>query len=111
MLDNSTGADVGVVLNVHVTVALGTGREGDEVADHTIVFDITVQVGVKVPPDTNVRSERNERAERSALTQRDIVHHHHVGGLDRPRLHTIGRAAVGKHLADCAVRNGNHDVS
>ncbi|MCY1241551.1 hypothetical protein D9M72_544590 [compost metagenome] len=74
------------------------------------MFDVAVQVGVKVPADADVGSERNERTERSALAQRHVVHDHCVGSLDRPGLHVIRGAAVGQHLANRTVRNGDHDV-
>src|SRR6185295_20031311 len=46
LADDGSGPDVGMIADVHVAVALNARRESDEIADHAVVLDIGIKVGV-----------------------------------------------------------------
>ena len=49
--------------------ARGSRAEGDIVADHAVVRDVAVVIGLEVPPDPDERVDHHEVADRRALAQ------------------------------------------
>ncbi|WP_311763895.1 hypothetical protein, partial [Escherichia coli] len=78
LLQDRACADIRVVVDMHIAVAHHTGREGHEIADHAIVRDIGVDVGVKVPPDADRRGQVRETAQYRTLADIHIVVHQRV---------------------------------
>ncbi len=94
LLDNRAGPNVGMVFDMHISIAHHTRREGNKIADHTIMLNIAIKVGMEMSANPDVARKCDEGAQNSALTQLNIVKLHHV---DRTRLeewHTIGCATL-----------------
>ena len=62
LADDRARSNIGVIFNMHIAVAMHAGREGNEVADHAIMSNATVVIGVEVPADSNIAGQRDERA-------------------------------------------------
>lgn len=56
---------------------------GDEIANHSIMFDIGVEIGIKTKADADVRCEGHEGRQAGAISDHDLVH---LLDRGRPRL-------------------------
>ena len=60
LFDHGVGADIGMVMNMNVAVAFDAGREGDEIANDSVMLDIAVEIGVEMLANPDVRGEGDE---------------------------------------------------
>ena len=73
LLEAGSGADISPVSNRDVAVAVHAGGECDEVADHAVMCNLAIDVGVEVISDAGAASDHRVRTENSAATDLDIV--------------------------------------
>jgi len=59
LLQDGTRANVSMVFNHDIAVAVHARRKGDEIAHHAVVFDITVEIGVEVLANAYIAGQRD----------------------------------------------------
>ena len=93
LTQHGPGADIGVILNVHIAVALHARRKSHEITQHAVVLDDAADVRVKIPSDADVRCDRDEGTEERTLSDHDLVHDDDIPGLDGPVSNAVAAAA------------------
>lgn len=73
LADDSGRADIGTVANGDIPVAVHTRGEGYKIANHAVVRDVAVNVGVEMKPDFGPAGNHRAGAENCALADFDIV--------------------------------------
>ncbi len=81
--------DVSVILDMDIAIAMDAGRECNEVADHAVMFYVTVKIGMKMLPDLDVTRERYKGAKNRTRTEDHSIHFHDVGSPRLEKLHTV----------------------
>ncbi len=99
-----------MILDNHVAITFGPGRESYEVTNYAIVRYIAINVGMKVPPNFEIGGEHGERTQYGTLSQHNVVEHHHVGRNHGPWLYPIRSAAFCQLLSHCTISNGKYHM-
>jgi hypothetical protein len=100
-----------VIFNHDVAIAVDARRESDEVADHAIMLDVAIKVGVKVLPNTDVAGQRHERTQHRTGADLHIVHDDNIVGLDLKESHAVLPASGNHALSHAAMADGHGNVS
>src|SRR3546814_1797707 len=80
LTDQCSGTDVDAVLDVNITVAPHRRREGDEIANHTVMLDIGIEIGMEMASDPDVAGERHDRRYQCARPDLYLIHPNAIGG-------------------------------
>jgi hypothetical protein len=69
LLDDSSSADINIVLDHGISVALNTRRKRNKIPNYAIVSHIAVNIAVEMASDLDIAGERYERAKNCPSTQ------------------------------------------
>ena len=72
--------DINVIRDHDVAVAFRPGCEGHEIADHAVMRNMGIDVGMKAATDADVRYKGDKRRQHRTFADLDCVHDHDISG-------------------------------
>jgi len=108
---HGAGTHKDMVLDYNISVAHDARRESHVIAYHTVMLNVTIQIGVEVLADTHVRCQGDKGRQNRADPDDHIVHLDHTWGPHVEKTHAIGLAPIRKQFPLAPIGNREHHSS